>query len=60
MVRRFVTLDGEVLADEFWSPNPTHRCFWCDDHLAYTGDSTCYDSFDGNHEWVTVCNREYV
>lgn len=60
MVRRFITLDGEVLAAENWTPNPTHRCFWCDDHLILSTQEPCYDSFDGNHEWVTITNREYV
>lgn len=57
MVRRFVTLDGEVLAEEEWAPNPTNRCFWCDQHLIFT-DGPCLGSFDKAHEFVTICKRE--
>lgn len=62
MVRKFITLDGEVLAEEEWTlnKNPKFRCFWCDDHLMEAKDYPCYDSFDGSHDWVTICNREFV
>ncbi len=62
MVRKFVTLDGEVLAEEEWTlnENPNFRCFWCDDHLLGSEEYTCYASFDGTHDWVTLCSKEYV
>jgi len=62
MVRRFVTLDGEVLAEENWdiTQNPKYLCFWCDDHLLGSENYPCYNSFDGSHDWVTICKREFV
>ena len=58
MMRRFITLDGEIMAEEQWEPNPNHRCFWCDDHLKHSYREPCYNSFDGSHDWVTICDRE--
>jgi hypothetical protein len=62
MVRKFVTLDGEVLAEEEWKPNahPENRCFWCNNHLISSETYSCSRSFDGNHDWVTVCDKEFV
>lgn len=58
MVRRFVTLDGEITGEVDWDLNPTHRCFWCSDHLIFTQAEPCYESFDGTHDFVTICNKE--
>lgn len=62
MIRKFVTLEGEVLAEEEWNPigSPENRCFWCNDHLTSSEADICPHSFDGSHDWVTVCNREFV
>lgn len=62
MVRKFINLDGEVLTEEEWTlnENPRFRCFWCDDRLLGSEMYTCPFSFDGSHDWVTVCNREFV
>ncbi len=60
MVRRFVTLDGEILAEEEWNLSPIHHCFWCEDRLITSLTEPCYFSFDGQHEWVTIANRENV
>lgn len=60
MVRKWVTLDGEVLAEEEWNPTPMHNCFWCGDRLITSLTEPCYYSFDGNHDWVTIANRERV
>lgn len=63
MVRRFVTLDGEILATEEWTPtaHPENRCFWCDDHLIPASETLCsYNPFDIHHDWVTLCNRDFV
>ena len=62
MVRTFVTLEGEVLATEDWTPtaSPKNVCFWCDDHLIGSEAYTCPFSFDGTYDWVTICNRDYA
>lgn len=59
MVRRWVTLDGEITGESEWDLLPIHKCFWCDIALLFA-DEPCYDSFDGSHEFVTICNRDYV
>ena len=62
MVRTFVTLEGEALARAGWTPtaSPKNVCFWCDDHLIGSEAYTCPFSFDGTHDWVTICNRDYA
>ncbi len=60
MVRKFVSLDGEVLAEENWVPNDKHGCFWCGDFLKSADSYPCPFSFDGLHDWVTVCHKEYA
>ncbi len=62
MMRKFIDLDGDIMAEEHWIPtgNRNHKCFWCDDHLSFAESYTCPHSFDGNHEWVTICDREYA
>ncbi len=62
MMRRYINLDGEILAEEQWIPtgNKNHKCFWCDDHLSQISGYECPYSFDGTHEWVTICHREYA
>ena len=60
MVRKFITQDGELLAEEEWSPTPMHDCFWCGDRLITSLTEPCYYSFDGNHDWVTIAHRDYA
>lgn len=53
-MRRFVTLDGEVKAEENWELKPIDRCFYCDQYLILAQATACESSFDGQHEWVSL------
>lgn len=57
MVRRFVDLNGAVLAEEEWSLNPTHTCFYCDKALIMCYDTMCPSSQFGQHEFITLCRE---
>lgn len=54
MVRKFLTLDGEVKAEEEWDLNPTHTCFYCGDYLIMTHQQPCPVGFLGQHDFVTL------
>lgn len=54
MVRRFVSLDGEVLAEEEWEMNYNTQCFYCGNYLMAILNQPCPDGFIGMHEYVTV------
>jgi hypothetical protein len=63
MVRTFVTLEGEILSEEEWTPtlNKSNHCFWCDDHLIGSEAYVCpFNPFAESHDWVTLCSRDYV
>jgi hypothetical protein len=53
MVRRFVTLDGEITAEEEWDLNPTNTCFYCNQYLIGL-HQPCPIGFLGQHEFVTL------
>jgi hypothetical protein len=55
-LRKFVTLDGEVLAEEEWEISPIVRCFYCDRHLVKTTQS-CPIGFEGYHDYITLVHR---
>lgn len=57
MMRRFVTLDGEVEAEEEWDLNPTVRCFYCNQHLVHVQYTPCPIGFSGQHDYVTLIQR---
>ena len=57
MLRRFVTLDGEIQAEEEWNVNPTHRCFYCDQHLIYVQSEPCPVGFEQMHDFVTLIHQ---
>lgn len=52
MVRKFLSLDGEVVAEEEWKPKPTDLCFYCDHPLILADTHPCL--FMGPHEFVTL------
>jgi hypothetical protein len=56
MLRRFITLEGEIMADEDWRLRPTDCCFWCDEPLILVKGMECAHPFGASHEFVTVCN----
>lgn len=59
MIRKFLTLDGDVLEESEWSPSPEDKCFYCE--TVFTSittffESICWDSLDGRHDWITLVN----
>jgi hypothetical protein len=56
MVRRFLSLEGEVMAEEHWNLKPTDRCFYCDGILLAVQDRPCTAIFGGVHDFVTLVN----
>lgn len=56
-LRKFVTLDGEVTAEEEWTLKPTDRCFYCDQYLIASHNQPCSIGFDGLHDYVTLTNK---
>lgn len=57
MLRRFVTYDGEIVAEEEWNLNPTAKCFYCDTHLITSQSSPCPVGFEQAHEFVTLIHQ---
>lgn len=57
MVRKWLTLDGEVTAEEEWHLKPTDRCFYCDEHLIHLQGVPCTVGFYGEHDFITLINR---
>jgi hypothetical protein len=53
MVRKWLTLDGEVLEESDWSVKPIDRCFYCNDPLIAV-DSYCSASLDHAHDWISL------
>jgi hypothetical protein len=53
MVRKFLSLDGEIVAEEEWKPKPTDRCFYCDWPLLAVDTHPC-NMFGGVHEFITL------
>lgn len=56
-LRKFVTLDGEVTAEEEWTLNPTDRCFYCDQSLIAIHSQPCPVGFSGLHDFVTLISK---
>lgn len=56
-LRKFVTLDGEVTAEEEWHLNPTDRCFYCDQYLIASSSMPCPTGFLGQHDYVTLISK---
>lgn len=53
--RKFLSTDGEVLAEEKYNPTPRHRCFYCETPVQmWNLLPKCAHSLDGRHDWVTV------
>jgi hypothetical protein len=55
-MRKFLTLDGEVLDEMDWNVSPKDNCFYCGDKLDGTPSLECWESLDGNHDWITLVN----
>lgn len=55
VLRKFVTLDGEVVQEIEWKPMPTvHRCFNCDKPLYDNQHTPCPASQIAEHEFVEI------
>ncbi len=59
MVRKFVSLDGEVLGEETWALTPLHTCFYCGDSLLTVQNTPCPSGILGEHDFITLCDRNY-
>lgn len=57
MLRKFLTLDGEVTAEEDWMPKPTDLCFYCNHPLIAIQGVPCPVGFSGQHDFITLINR---
>lgn len=55
MLRRFITLDGDIMADEEWRLRPVDACFWCGKPLILVKETPCSHALGATHEFVTVC-----
>lgn len=53
MMRKFITLDGEVLEETDWNLRPTDNCFYCSQPLIWA-DTLCPDSQDFHHDFITL------
>lgn len=57
MIRKFLSLDGEVLEESEWELKPTDKCFYCQVPLVTifsAFDEICWESQGGTHDWITV------
>lgn len=61
MIRKFVTLDGEVLEESEWQPTPLHTCFYCDIPLIYASEKMCPSGPMHQHDFITLVDpvRQY-
>lgn len=60
LIRKFVTTDGEVLAEDGWSPSPILKCFYCGiPTTLWNGCNQCpsQGSQSGEHELVTLVEK---
>lgn len=57
MLRKFLSLDGEVMAEEEWYVRPTDRCFYCDQHLMHIQGVPCPVGFESQHDFITLVTR---
>jgi hypothetical protein len=55
VLRRFINLDGDIMADEEWRVKPIDCCFWCDKPLILVKGTPCPYSLGTTHEFITVC-----
>lgn len=53
MVRKWLTVDGEVLEESEWALKPIDTCFYCDLPLI-AADSACTVSQNHEHDWVSI------
>lgn len=59
MVRKWLSFEGEVMAEEEWHLKPTDRCFYCDGILLAVKNQACTAIFGGVHDFVTLVNPVY-
>lgn len=58
-MRKFLTLDGDVLEESEWVINPSDLCFYCDLPLKHKGIfPMCDGSQDKSHDWITLVNPQ--
>lgn len=57
MLRKFLTLDGEVTAEEEWNLRPTDKCFYCGHPLIMAQGVPCPIGFNDQHDFITLINR---
>jgi hypothetical protein len=55
MIRKFLSLDGEIVAEEEWKLQPTDRCFYCNRPLIAASTHPC-TFFGGVHDFITLIN----
>lgn len=55
MVRKWLTIDGEVLEESEWALKPIDRCFYCDVFLI-AEDPFCPISQNHEHDWISLCD----
>lgn len=59
MVRKWLTLDGEILEESEWDPTPLHKCFYCNAPLTYVRNTYCPSGYLGEHDFITLVDRNY-
>jgi hypothetical protein len=57
MLRKFLTYDGEITAEEEWNVKPTDKCFYCADPLIIAHGVPCPVGFYGEHDFITLIHR---
>lgn len=59
MLRKFVTLDGEVLEESEYVLKPIDTCFYCGRALMMAFHY-CAESQTNQHEWITLCDTTSI
>lgn len=54
MVRKWLTLDGEILEESEWALTPIHTCFYCDSPLIYVQNIPCPSGPLSQHDFITL------
>ncbi len=59
MVRKWLTLDGEILEETEWSLSPLHSCFYCGSPLIHVRNEPCPSGFLNEHDFITFVDINY-
>lgn len=56
MLRKYVTLDGDVIAETEWAMTSATRCFYCETPLIHNQYTDCKSpgNQDTRHDWITL------